>query len=202
MVRHFGTWVMVLTCFAVELATVVVAEKAGIALSPSYNAERVHAVTCCDVVTRQWPLLRGWDRRCAASFEDNDASVEVRLHRFWDAPAQLDTTSSEPLCSPRERSLSDEFLLYFLKERLCVDLPVTHTELVQSMYSVFVVDNPLNEDDLIAIMEEACSRIQQQGVTLWRQSLQARTVHGAQETICRQRCFVKRSLFDGDAYDL
>ncbi|RNF22205.1 putative phosphomannomutase-like protein [Trypanosoma cruzi] len=206
-IRSFGAWVVLLICGVASVTAEDVAESGRSLLPALYDAERVHALTCCELVERHWPLLRSWDRCCASSVDatgDNKvhASFEELLHHFWDAPLPGCNSGGITSCNRKEHSLSDEFLTVFLKERLCADLPATHTELARSVYSVFVVEDPLHEDDLITIMEEACKSVQHKGIILWRRSLRARNVYEAQEAVCQRHCSAKRSFFDGDFYDL
>ncbi|EKF37836.1 hypothetical protein MOQ_001959 [Trypanosoma cruzi marinkellei] len=202
-VRPFGTWVLLFICGVVAVTAEDVAENGRSLLSVLYDAERVHALTCCELVERHWPLLRSWDRCCASS-EDDDmhASFEELLHRFGDPPLSGCNAGDISSCNRKEHSLSDEFLSVFLEGRLCTDLPATHTELARSVYSVFVVEDPLHEDDLITLVEEACKSVQNKGIIPWRRSLRARNVYEAQEAVCQRHCPAKRSLFDGDVYDL
>ncbi|KAH9598308.1 hypothetical protein LSM04_001185 [Trypanosoma melophagium] len=166
--------------------------------SPPYNEERVRLVTCCDLVEKHWSLLYSWHRSCVKG----DVGFERIASRFWTSPPPVELTSSVPLCSEQGRSLNTEFLRAFLEKRLCVGLPVTHMGLVQSVYSVFVAENPLAEDDLVTLIEEACLGVQKRGITLWRRALDVGTVKGAQRMICDYHCPNKQTVFDGEIYDL
>ncbi|ORC86873.1 putative phosphomannomutase-like protein [Trypanosoma theileri] len=166
--------------------------------SPSYNEERVRLVTCCDLVEKHWSLLYSWHSSCVKK----NVGLEGIARRFWVSPPPAELTSSVPMCVERGQSLSVEFLKAFLEKRLCVGLPVTHTELVRSVYSVFVAENPLSEDELVTLIEEACVKVQQVGIKTWRRSLDVQTVKEAQQIVCAHHCPNKQTIFDGDIYDL
>ncbi|KEG15351.1 putative phosphomannomutase-like protein [Trypanosoma grayi] len=189
--------VCVLCTAAVKVAMATGDDGPGAAFA--YDADRVRRTTCCDLVGRHWPLLRRWHRDCAGG----SATLAGKLGRFQASlAAAAELSGGTKVCDEKKRSLGAGFLGAFVEQRLCVGLPSTHTELVRSVYGVFVAENPLAEDDLTTLISEACAGVQREGVEAWRRSLQLQAVREAQRAICVHECLMTHSPFDGEAYDL
>lgn len=170
--------------------------------------DRVAAVTCCERVEQAWTVLRSWSNACA----DERARAEATAERFAAmllAVRSRTGSSATPLsvslvCDAA--GLSGPAVHAYLERALCAGLPLTHMDLVRSVYSPLMEEAPHNEDALTSDIAAACRARQLAwlaNVTVWRAALQSRgEVAGAQERLCGHPCTWIADAIAGAAYDL
>lgn len=182
-------------------------------VSAALDVHRITATVCCERVDEVAPLLSSWNTACLHRRSSQDAPLATymamlhRSRRYGEDGASTPAVDVPQLCTEAgylHQAAVEAMFVY----RLCSTLPLSHRQLAQSPYGVFVDASPTEEDGLTALMELSCVEYQQhwrrkEQIQLWVSLLQQqRSIADMQAALCPQRCLLERDVFLGQWYDL